>query len=89
MRDGFDDVNETALPFIVNVVKEDTVDDGSYFNPTYNNNSSNFCDVCKRQHECKHCPMPVRHDLTLREYLAIKCDLKTFSGNANLYKHNL
>ncbi len=73
MRDGFDDVNETALPFIVNVVK--VGDSAADTGPVYNNNW--------------HCPMPVRHDLTLREYLAIKCDLKTFSGNANLYKHHL
>ena len=57
MRYGFDNPNETSLPFIVNV-----------FNPDNDSHSG----------EDAICPFQVRHDLRLREYLALVCDNTIF-----------
>ena len=74
MRYGFDNPNQTSLPFIVNVV-----------NPNKDNPAGAVCEICHSP-QCTNCPFPVRHDLTLREYLANVCDKATFYNNAGLYK---
>lgn len=73
MRPGFNQIEETALPFVVNVVDPDKDQDSSnmYNNSTQMNG---------------HCAMPVTHDLTLREYLTKKCDQLRFFGNRRLYR---
>ena len=74
MRHGFDNPNETSLPFIVNVV-----------NPDKESPNGAVCGLC-RSAECMNCPLPVRHDLTLREYLTRICDKTNFYNNASLYR---
>lgn len=74
MRHGFDDPSETSLPFIVNVVNQGQGESGAA-----------ICNLCK-QVDCQNCPFPVRHDLTLREFLTYVCDKNTFFANQGLYK---
>ena len=60
MRDGFDKIEETQLPFIVNVVNHEQ-DQNDY-------------------------PLPIRHDLTLREFVAHASKGTRFYNNQGLFK---
>ena len=77
MRQGFDDINETSVPFVVNVVNPEKDQDISYSsqNSGYNNVS-----------EYENRPLPVAHDWTLREFLTQRCDQSKFFGNRGLYR---
>ena len=82
MRDGFDDISETSVPFVVNVVNPEKDQD-----ILYSSQSSGIgCDVCHRQHKNLHCALPVAHDWTLREFLTQRCDQSKFFGNRGLYR---